>query len=142
MRADVLIENFKTGYMKKFGLDYDNLKRINSRLIYCSISGYGPDGPYSEDPGYDVIAAAIGGLLSITGPRTANSEPCKPGVAVTDLMTGLYAHGAILAALLHRDKTGEGQQIQCNLLSTQLATLINIGSNYINAGIEVIRKLF
>ncbi|CAK5014554.1 unnamed protein product [Meloidogyne enterolobii] len=136
MRADVLIENFKTGHMKKFGLDYDNLKRINSRLIYCSISGYGPDGPYSEDPGYDVIAAAIGGLLSITGPRTNNSEPCKPGVAVTDLMTGLYAHGAILAALLHRDKTGKGQQIQCNLLSTQLATLINIGSNYINAGIE------
>uniref|UniRef100_A0A915LRS3 CoA transferase n=1 Tax=Meloidogyne javanica TaxID=6303 RepID=A0A915LRS3_MELJA len=123
MRADVLIENFKTGYMKKFELDYENLKRINSRLIYCSISGYGPDGPYSEDPGYDVIAAAIG-------------EPCKPGVAVTDLMTGLYAHGAILAALLHRDKKGEGQQIQCNLLSTQLATLINIGSNYINAGIE------
>ncbi|KAF7632436.1 hypothetical protein Mgra_00008131 [Meloidogyne graminicola] len=134
MRADILIENFKTGYMNKFGLDYNTLKIDNPKLIYCSITGYGPDGPYANDPGYDVIASAVGGLLGITGPKGENYG--KPGVAVIDLMTGLYAYGAILAALLHREKTGNGQQINCNLLATQIATLINIGSNYLNAGIE------
>uniref|UniRef100_A0A183BS31 CoA transferase n=1 Tax=Globodera pallida TaxID=36090 RepID=A0A183BS31_GLOPA len=106
-KVDIMIENFKTGYMKKFGLDYSQLQQINPGLIYCSITGFGPDGPYADVPGYDVIAAAVGGLLGITGPKGAHGEPVKTGVAVTDLATGLFAHGAILAALLHRNKTGK-----------------------------------
>lgn len=131
-KSDVLIENYVPGKLAEYQLDYQSLKDIVPELIYCSITGYGSDGPYSSRPGYDVISASIGGLLSITGPK--DGEPCKVGVAVTDLATGLYAHGAIMAALLQRTKTKKGQLIECDLLSTQLASLVNIGSNYLNAG--------
>ncbi|XP_046588373.1 succinate--hydroxymethylglutarate CoA-transferase isoform X2 [Neodiprion lecontei] len=119
------------------GLDYKSLSEAAPGLIYCSITGYGSEGPYATRPGYDVIAASLGGLINITGPK--DGEPCKVGVAVTDMATGLYAHGAIMAALLQRFKTNRGQWIQCNLLSTQVASLVNIASNYLNAGKEASR---
>ncbi|KAG5889641.1 hypothetical protein JTB14_028920 [Gonioctena quinquepunctata] len=136
-KSDVLVENYVPGKLDELGLGYEDLRKIAPNLIYCSITGYGPCGPYKNKPGYDVIAASVGGLLHITGPK--NGEPVKVGVAVTDLATGLYAHGAIMAALLKRLKTGRGQKIDCNLLSTQIASLINIGSNYLNAGKEATR---
>lgn len=133
-KCDVLVENYVPGTLNKLGLGYEDLKKISPHLIYCSLTGYGSKGPYKNRPGYDVIAASIGGLMSITGPE--DGPPCKVGVAMTDIATGLYAHGAIMAALLARHQTGKGQKIDCNLLSTQLACLINIGSNYLNAGEE------
>ncbi|KAJ8673452.1 hypothetical protein QAD02_004714 [Eretmocerus hayati] len=133
-KCDVLVENYVPGKLAKFGLGYDQVKSIAPHLIYCSLTGYGSTGPYANRPGYDVIAASLGGLMHITGPK--DGPPCKAGVAMTDIATGLYAHGAIMVALLHRMKTGKGQWIQCNLLSTQIASLINIGSNYLNAGKE------
>jgi succinate--hydroxymethylglutarate CoA-transferase len=136
-KSDVLVENYVPGKLDEFKLGYDDLKAIAPQLIYCSITGFGPSGPYRNRPGYDVIAASVGGFLHITGPR--GGEPCKAGVAITDLSTGLYAHGAILAALLKRMKTGKGKKIDCNLLSTQVASLINIGSNYLNTGREATR---
>lgn len=136
-KSDVLIENYVPGKLDELGLGYDDLRTFCPHLIYCSITGYGPVGPYRNKPGYDVIAASVGGLLHITGPE--GGEPVKTGVAMTDLATGLYAHGAIMAALIHRAKTGTGQKIDCNLLSTQISTLINIGSNYLNAGKEARR---
>lgn len=136
-KSDVLIENYVPGKLDEMDLGYEKIKKISPSLIYCSITGYGPKGPYSSRPGYDVIAASIGGFLHITGPE--NGGPIKAGVAVTDLATGLYAHGAIMAALIRRTKTGLGQKIDCNLLSTQIASLINIGSNYLNAGKEAKR---
>lgn len=101
-RSDVVVENFVPRTLGRFQMDYESLRKINPKLIYCSITGYGPTGPYMNRGGYDVIAASIGGLLHITGPR--GGEPCKVGVAMTDLATGLYANGAIMAALLHRNK--------------------------------------
>lgn len=136
-KSDVLVENFVPGKLDSMKLGYEHLKEVNPKLIYCSITGYGPEGPYKDKPGYDVIAASIGGLLHITGPN--NGEPVKVGVAMTDMATGLYAHGAILAALIKRSKTNVGQKIDCNLLSTQVASLINIGSNYLIAGKEASR---
>ncbi|KAK0405950.1 hypothetical protein QR680_018276 [Steinernema hermaphroditum] len=134
LKSDVLMENFKTGGLKKLGLGYEELSKENERLIYCSITGWGATGPFAKHAGYDVIAEAVGGFMAVTGPK--DGEPCKAGVAVTDMMTGLYAHGAILAALLQRIQTGKGQKIDCNLLSTQITALMNIGSNYLNAGLE------
>jgi len=119
------------------GLGYEDIASIAPHLIYCSLTGYGSQGPYANRPGYDVIAASLGGLLHITGPK--DGPPCKVGVAMTDLATGLYAHGAIMAALLQRSKTNRGQWIQCNLLSTQIASLINIASNYLNGTKEATR---
>lgn len=136
-KSDVLVENFVPGKMDEMGLGFSDFKAVAPHLVYCSISGFGPDGPYSHRPGYDVIAASIGGLLHITGPR--DGDPCKVGVALTDIMTGLYAHGAIMAALMQRFKTGMGQKIDANLLSTQVASLINIGSNFLNGGVEAKR---
>lgn len=135
--CDVLVENYVPGKLDELELGYDNFKQVAPHLVYCSITGYGRTGPYRNRPGYDLIAASTGGLLHITGPE--DGEPAKVGVAVTDLATGLYAHGAILAALLKREKTGRGQKIDCDLLSTQIASLINIGSNYLNAGKEAKR---
>lgn len=135
--SDVLVENFVPGSLDRLGLGYDALKEIAPHLIYCTISGYGSSGPYRKRPGYDVIAASFGGLLGVTGPE--DGEPCKVGVAMTDLSTGLYAHGAIMAALLERQRTGCGQKIDCDLLSTQLSCMVNLASNYLNGGIEAKR---
>ncbi|XP_033103215.1 succinate--hydroxymethylglutarate CoA-transferase-like isoform X2 [Anneissia japonica] len=132
--SDVMIENFVPGGLDKLGLGYEDMKKIAPSLIYCSITGYGSDGPLAKRAGYDVVAAAMGGLLHITG--NEDGDPVRVGVAMTDISTGLYAHGAIMAAILQRQKTGEGQKIDCNLLSTQVAVLSHIGSNYLIAGKE------
>ncbi|XP_050294134.1 succinate--hydroxymethylglutarate CoA-transferase [Anthonomus grandis grandis] len=136
--SDVLVENYVPGKLDSLQLGYEDFKKVAPQLIYCSVTGFGSEGPYSNRPGYDVIASSMGGLLHITGEK--DGPPCKVGVAITDISTGLYAHGAILAALLKRAKTGVGQKIDCDLLSTQLSTLINIGSNYLNAGLEASRR--
>jgi formyl-CoA transferase len=135
--ADVLVENFTPGLMKRFGLDYETLHERNSRLVYCSITAYGQDGPYRDRPGYDMVLSAVGGLMWITGER--NGDPCKVGVAITDVLTGVYASGAITAALLWRERSGRGQWIDCSLLDAQVAALANIGSNYLVAGKEATR---
>lgn len=134
-KSDVLVENYVPGKLAAMQLGYEDLRKINPRLIYCSVTGYGSTGPYATRPGYDVIAASMGGLLHITG----DQKPAKVGVAMTDLSTGLYAHGAILAALLQRERTQTGQKIDVDLLSTQLSCLINVGSNYLNADREAKR---
>lgn len=134
--CDVLIENYVPGKLDKLGLGYEDIKKVAPKLIYCSITGFGSTGPYKNRAGYDVIAASMGGLLHITGEK---STPSKVGVAMTDIATGLYAHGAILAALLHRGKTGQGQKIDVDLLSTQVACLINVGVNFLNANEEASR---
>jgi len=131
--SDVLIENYVPGKLDSMGLGYKELSGLNSRLIYCSITGFGPDGPHSKRGGYDVIAASMGGLLHVTGEE--GGAPSKVGVAMTDLMTALYAHGAILAAILQRQQTGIGQKIDCNLLSTQVSAMTHLASNWLNAGI-------
>lgn len=136
-KSDILVENYVPGKLSEYALGYEDISQVNPSLIYCSITGYGSNGPYSRRPGYDVIAASVGGLLHITG--SENGPPVKVGVAVTDIATGLYAHGAIMAALLQRTKTGKGQKIDVNLLSTQVAMLINIASNYLNANQEAKR---
>lgn len=128
-QADVLIENFKVGTMAKLGLDYDTLAPDCPQLIYCSISGYGQTGPYKNQPGYDFMIQAQGGLMSITGP--ADGEPHKVGVAIVDITTGLFAAQAILAALHHRTHTAEGQFIDVALLDTQIAWLANVAHNYL-----------
>jgi len=135
--CDVLVENYVPGKLDEMGLGYSAFKDQAPHLIYCSVTGFGPEGPYKDRPGYDVIAASMGGLLHITGP--SDGEPCKVGVAMTDIMTGMYAHGAIMAALLKRARTGVGQKIDCNLLSTQISSLINIGANFLMAGQEAER---
>ena len=124
-KSDVFVENYIPGKLTELGLGYEELKKINPGLIYCSISGFCSTGPYEKRPGLDVIAASVGGLLSTTGPE--NGEPCKVGVAITDLTTGLYAKGAILAALYQKHKTNLGMKIDCNLLSTQVSLLANLG---------------
>lgn len=130
--SDVLIENFKLGGLKKYGLDYKSLKAINPRLIYCSITGFGQDGPYAPRAGYDFIIQGIGGLMSITG--EAGREPQKVGVAVSDIFTGLYSVIAIQAALRHAQATGEGQHIDMALLDTQVSVLGNQNLNYLVSG--------
>lgn len=136
-KCDVLVENYVPGKLNEMGLGYEDLKKIAPGLIYCSITGYGSSGPYSQRPGYDVIASSMGGLLHITGSK--DGPPAKVGVAMTDIATGLYAHGAILAALLQRQKTGRGQKIDADLFSTQVSCLINVASNYLNANQEAKR---
>ncbi|MCC0039476.1 MAG: CoA transferase [Brucellaceae bacterium] len=130
--ADVVIENFKFGGLKKYGLDYDSLKAINPRLVYCSITGFGQDGPYAPRAGYDFIIQGIGGLMSITG--EAGREPQKVGVAVSDIFTGLYSVIAIQAALRHAEATGEGQYVDMALLDTQVSVLGNQNLNYLVSG--------
>jgi formyl-CoA transferase len=135
--SDVLVENFTPGLMKRFGLDYESLREINPRLIYCSITAYGQDGPYRDRPGYDMVLSAVGGLMWITGERDGN--PCKVGVAITDVLTGVYTSGAIMAALLWRAKSGEGQYIDASLLDIQASGLANIASNWLVAGLDATR---
>jgi len=131
-RADVFVENFKAGALDALGLGYAALRAENPGLIYCAITGYGQDGPYAARPGYDTVIQAQGGLMSITGPT--EGEPHKVGVAVVDITAGLYAVGAILAALHHRQRSGEGQQIDIALFDVQLSWLANVGSAYLVSG--------
>jgi crotonobetainyl-CoA:carnitine CoA-transferase CaiB-like acyl-CoA transferase len=134
--CDVVLENFKVGQLKRYGLDYDALRAIKPDIVYCSITGFGQDGPYAHRAGYDFLIQGMGGLMSVTGERDdlPGGGPQKAGVALTDLMTGMYATVAVLAALTHRDRTGEGQYIDMSLLDTQVAMLANVGSNYLNSG--------
>ncbi|MCW3480671.1 CoA transferase [Neisseriaceae bacterium JH1-16] len=131
-QADVLLENYKVGGLAKYGLDYASLSQLNPRLVYCSITGFGQDGPYADAPGYDYIVQGMSGLMSITGP--ADGEPHKVGVAVTDLFTGLYAANAVQAALLSRHHTGRGQYIDMALFDCSLAMLANVGMNHLVSG--------
>ena len=140
--SDVVVENFKVGDLKRYGLDHASLSALNPRLVYCSITGFGQTGPYRNRAGYDYAIQGMGGLMSVTGPSRAEiaddasgGGPQKVGVAVADLFTGMYATTAILAALRHRDLTGEGQAIDMALLDTQVAMLANLGANYLTTGI-------
>ena len=131
----VFVENFKVGDMARYGLDYDSLKTMNPGLVYCSVTGFGQTGPYRERAGYDYAIQGMGGLMSITGERDdIGGGPQKVGVAVADLFTGMYATVAILAALRHAERTGEGQQVDAALLDTQVAMLANMGANYLVGG--------
>ena len=130
--SDILIENFKVGGLKKYGLDYESLKAKNKALIYCSITGFGQDGPYATRAGYDYIIQGMSGLMSITG--EPGGPPLKTGVAVTDIFTGIYASTAILAALHQRKETGLGQHIDMSLLDSAVAILANQGMNYLSTG--------
>jgi crotonobetainyl-CoA:carnitine CoA-transferase CaiB-like acyl-CoA transferase len=134
--CDVVIENFKTGGLRKYGLDHASLTAAHPKLVYCSITGFGQDGPDAGRPGYDYMIQAMGGLMSITGqPDGApGAEPMKVGVAVVDLFTGMYASNAILAALLHARATGEGQHIDLALFDVQAAMLANQATNYFASG--------
>ncbi len=136
VHCDVVLENFKVGHLARYGLDYASLKAIKPDLVYCSITGFGQDGPYAHRAGYDFLVQGMGGLMSITGERDGlpGGGPQKAGVALTDIMTGMYATVAVLAALTHRDRSGEGQYIDMSLLDTQVAMLANVGSNYLNSG--------
>lgn len=139
--ADVVLENFKVGGLRKYGLDYESLARINPRLIYCSVTGFGQDGPYAARAGYDFMIQGLGGLMSITG--RGNDEPgagpIKVGVALTDIMTGLYSTIAVLAALAHREVSGEGQYIDMALLDVQVACLANQAMNFLTTGQPPVR---
>lgn len=130
--ADVLIENFKVGGLKKYGLDYRSVKESNPKLVYCSITGFGQTGPYAPRAGYDFIIQAMGGMMSITG--EPGREPQKAGVAISDIFTGLYSVIAIQAALRHAEKTGEGQHIDMALFDTQVSVLGNQNLNYLVSG--------
>ena len=134
--ADVVVENFKAGGLKKYGLDHASLSAINPRLVHCSITGFGQTGPYAPRAGYDYMIQAMGGLMSITGQadHAPGAEPMKVGVAVADLFTGLYASNAILAALLHARATGRGQHVDLSLFEAQAAMLANQASNYFVSG--------
>ncbi|KAL8287341.1 hypothetical protein RQP46_003793 [Phenoliferia psychrophenolica] len=137
-KADVLIENYVPGKLEELGLSYEACKAINPRLIYASITGYGQTGPFAKNPGYDVNIEAEAGLMHITGEATG--PPVKVGVAITDLTTGLYVHGAIMAALISRGQTGKGVWIDCSLFESQVASLTNLASNYLIAGQEATRQ--
>jgi len=135
--CDVFIENFKVGGLKKYGLDYASLQPLNPKLVYCSITGFGQDGPYAQRAGYDFMIQAMGGMMSLTG--EAEGEPQKIGVALADVTTGLYAANAIQAALIHQLKSGQGQYIDMALLDVQVATLANQAMNYLATGNNPVR---
>ncbi|CDM58415.1 MULTISPECIES: CaiB/BaiF CoA transferase family protein [Rhizobium] len=130
--ADVVIENFKLGGLVKYGLDYESLKKINPKLVYCSITGFGQNGPYASLAGYDYIVQGMSGFMSITG--EPDGQPMKAGVAIADIFTGIYAVAAIEAALIHAQKTGEGQLVDMALLDVQSAVLANQNMNYLVSG--------
>lgn len=135
-QADIVVENFKTGGLKQYGLDQESLRAANPRLIYCSVTGFGHDGPYAERAGYDLMIQAMTGMMSITGRPDGEpgGGPLRVGVALTDLFTGVYASTAILAALQVRDRTGEGQHIDMALLDVGMAILANQASAFLNTG--------
>jgi len=140
-KSDILIENFKVGGLRKYALDFESLAKVNSRLVYCSITGFGQTGPYASRPGYDYMIQAMGGLMSITGQPEGSpgGEPMKVGVAVADLFSGMYAANAILAALRHSERTGEGQHLDVALFDCQIAMLANQASNYLVSGVAPAR---
>ena len=142
LRADVLIENFKVGTLKKYRLGYESMKGVNPRLIYCSISAYGQDGPAASEPGYDAMIQAVSGLMSVTGVPDGEpgAGPIKVGVAVSDLITGLYAANAITAALVEREQSGRGDHIDIALLDVQVAALANQALNYLVTGKPPVRR--
>jgi len=131
-KSDIMVENFKVGDMARYGLSHADLKDDNPRLVYCSISGFGQTGPYAPRAGYDLLAQGIGGIMSVTG--EPDRPPMKVGVGIADVMCGMYATVAILGALHHRDKTGQGQYIDLGLLDSQVAWLVNVGLNYLTSG--------
>jgi formyl-CoA transferase len=131
-RADVFVENFIPGSLDRLGLGYEDLKKVNPGLVYCSVSGYGYDGPYATRPGYDFIAQAEGGIMSVTG--EPEGPPMKVGVAIADITTGMFAAAAILAALRHRDRTGQGQRVEVSLLESVVGWLANVAMNYLVSG--------
>lgn len=135
-QCDIVIENFKMGGLKKYGLDYEGIRAVKPDIIYCSITGFGQTGPYAPRAGYDFLVQGMSGLMSVTGhpDGVPGAGPMKTGLAVADLFTGMYAGVSILAALTHRNETGEGQYIDCALLDTQLAVLSNQASNYLTSG--------
>ena len=137
LQSDVMAENFKVGDLARHGLDYASLAKENPRLVYCSITGFGQDGPYRDRPGYDFMVQGLGGLMSVTGERDdlPGGGPQKVGVAVSDLLTGMYATSAILGALLEREKSGRGQHIDLALLDVQVAMLANLSSSYFVSGV-------
>ncbi|MFE3036546.1 CaiB/BaiF CoA transferase family protein [Streptomyces canus] len=130
-RSDVLVENFRTGTLAKYGLDHESLRALNPRLVYLSVTGFGQTGPYADRPGYDGIFQAMSGMMSVSGHP---EEPMKVGVSMIDILTGLYASTAVLAALRHRDRTGEGQFIDLSLLDCGLASLSHFAMNYLVSG--------
>jgi len=136
LQSDILVENFKVGGLAQYGLDYASLKALNPRLIYCAITGFGQDGPYAERAGYDLMIQAMSGMMSITGKadEVPGGGPQRVGVAVTDVLTGVYACSAILAALEVRHRTGEGQLIDMALLDVGMAMLANQGAGFLNTG--------
>lgn len=135
--SDVLVENFKTGTLKKYGLDYESLKQINPKLVYLSVTGFGQTGPYSHKPGYDGIFQAMGGMMSVSGHP---QEPMKVGISMVDILTSFYAVVGILAALRHRDASGEGQHIDLSLLDCGLASLSHFAMNYLVSGEVPVRR--
>ena len=135
--GDVVVQNFKTGTLDKMDLGYEQLKEINPSLILASITGFGLTGPYKDLPGYDYIVQAMSGLMSITG--EADGPPVKVGVAIADVLTGLYTCIGILGALYHRNKTGEGQEIDISLLDCEISSLINVASNYLCSNVTPVR---
>ncbi len=140
-QSDVVLENYKVGQLKKYGLDYDSLRAVKPDLVYCSVTGFGQTGPYAHRAGYDFIVQGIGGFMSITGERDGEPSggPQKAGVAIADLATGLYSTIAVLAALAHRDRTGEGQYIDMALLDVQVALLANMNTNFLASGKPPVR---
>ncbi|KVN90009.1 CoA-transferase [Burkholderia ubonensis] len=140
-QSDVVLENYKVGQLKKYGLDYDSLRAVKPDLVYCSVTGFGQTGPYAHRAGYDFIIQGIGGFMSITGERDGEpgGGPQKAGVAISDLATGLYSTIAVLAALAHRDRTGEGQYIDMALLDVQVALLANMNTNFLASGKPPVR---
>ncbi len=136
-RADVLVENFRPGLTARFGLDHASLRQRNPGLVHASITAYGQDGPYRDRPGYDMVLSAVGGLMHVTGER--DGPPCKVGVAITDVLTGVHAAQAITAALLARHRTGRGRHLDLSLLDVQASGLANLASNWLVAGQEATR---
>jgi crotonobetainyl-CoA:carnitine CoA-transferase CaiB-like acyl-CoA transferase len=131
-RSDILIENFKMGGLAKFGLDYATLSKVNPRLVYCSVTGFGQDGPYAARAGYDLMAQGMGGIMDITG--TADGEPTRAGVPVADIFTGVYSVIGVLAAIIQRDRTGRGCLVDTALLDSQVGVLANQALNYLVSG--------
>ncbi|SAL45742.1 CaiB/BaiF CoA transferase family protein [Caballeronia telluris] len=140
-QSDVVLENYKVGQLKKYGLDYESLKAVKPDLVYCSVTGFGQTGPYASRAGYDFIIQGIGGFMSITGERDGQpgGGPQKAGVAIADLMTGMYATVGVMAALAHRDRTGEGQYVDMALLDVQVAMLANMNTNFLASGQPPVR---